>query len=222
MRLTHGNIRLLIIAAVLVSVLTWPAGAQAQEQNFSFRAHGTWTSPTGDFDLTSPEGQRITASTNQPVGFSVGIEYRPEERVGFEFSAMYARPTVDAASVLLGERTEATGELLFMPLSVAVNVHATPGRALDVYFGGSLLYAVYGDLSLSAPGEGRTFVRGHNDPGWGMHLGVDVPLGHAGWSFSAAIRYMSTNFAFTDVEDDMDFEMKFNPFVLNLGVSARF
>jgi hypothetical protein len=213
---------MLAVLAVLAAALAWPPTAHAQQQHFTFKGQGSWTSPTGEFDVSSPEGQRITASTNQPIGFSLALEYRPIERVGFEFNGMYARPTVDAASVIPGERIEASGELLFLPLSGAVNLHMTPGRRVDVYAGGSFLWAIYGDLDLVVPGEGRSFLRGHNDAGWGMHLGVDVPFGKAGWSFSAAIRYLSTDFAFTDVEDDMDFEMKFNPFVLNIGVSARF
>ena len=58
--------------------------------------------------LSSPEGQRITASANQPLGFALAIEYRPIARVGVEFSGMYARPTVDAASVFQGDRIEGT------------------------------------------------------------------------------------------------------------------
>jgi len=222
MRLTHSNVRVLAILAVLVAALAWPPAAHAQERKLSFRAQGTWTSPTGEFDLSGPEGQRIMASTDQPFGFSLAIEYRPIPRVGFELNGMYARPTVDATAVLDGESTDASGAVSFMPLSGAVNLHMTPGRRIDIYAGGSLLWAIYGDLELLVPGEGRAFLRGHSDAGWGMHLGVDVPFGHAGWSFSAAIRYMSTSYKFTDVEDDMDLEMRFDPFVLGLGVSARF
>jgi len=222
MRYTRYSVRLLVALMTVVTVLSWPSGAAAQQQPLSFKAYGTWTSPTGEFDLSSPEGQRITASANQPIGFALAIEYRPVERVGVEFSGMYARPTVDAASVFQGDRTEGSGDLLFMPLSAAFNLHMTPERAVDIYAGASLLWSVYGDLELFVPGEGRAFLRGHNDAGWGMHLGVDVPFARAGWSFSAAIRYMSTNYKFTDIEDDMDFEMRFNPFVLNIGVSARF
>ena len=222
MRFTHSSYRSLVVAIALVVALAWPGAATAQETNWTLRVQGTWTSPTGEFDLLSPEGQRVTASPNEPLGFAVALEYRPIERVGFEFSGMYSRPTIDAAAIYLDERSEASADMLFMPLSGAVNLHMTPEKAVDVYAGAMFLWAVYGDLKFVVPGDGSTFLRGDNDAGWGLQAGVDVPLGGHGWSFSAAIKYMSTNLTFTDVEDGFDFEMKFNPFVLGFGVSGRF
>jgi len=222
MRLTHSSYRSLFVAIALAVTLALPCAATAQEKNWTLRVQGTWSSPTGEFDLLGSEGQRVNFSPNQPLGFAVGLEYRPIERVGFEFSGMYSRPTIDAAAIYLDERVEASADMLFMPLSGAVNLHMTPEKAVDVYAGAMFLWAVYGDLKFVVPGEGSTFLRGQNDPGWGLQAGVDVPIGGHGWSFSAAIKYMSTNFTFTDVEDGSDFEMKFNPFVLGFGVSGRF
>lgn len=222
MRLTRNTCRSTAVAAALAIVLLWPSATFAQERRWNLRLQGTWTSPTGEFDLTSPEGQRITASPNQPLGLALALEYRPVLRVGFEFSGMYSRPDVDASSIYLGETIDASSEVLFLPLTGAVNLHMTPDKTVDVYAGAMFVWAIYGDLDLRAPGRGRAFLRGHDDPGWGMQAGIDLPLGQGGWSFSAAIKYLSTNYKFTDVDDDFDFEMKFNPFVLGFGVSTRF
>lgn len=222
MGLISQHQRLYLVAIVAATALAMPSVAPAQQQRFTVRGTGTWSYPTGDFDFTAPTGQRLIATPSNALGVAFAFEYRPVPKVGFEFGGMFARPTIDLVSLEAGERVEAEGDMWFVPWIAGVNLHMTPDRPVDIYAGVMLLYALYGDVDFVAPGLGTAFVRGNNDTGWGMQLGVDVPIGEKGWNFAASIKYLSTNYSFTEVDEGLELEMRFNPFVLGFGVSAHF
>lgn len=195
--------------AVLTIVAVAGSGAAIAQplEKVTFRGGIAFISPTSNVTI---DGSKVEVDST--IGPDVSMEYRFNERFGFEASSFYGRHDMK----LDGNKR---GKISQVPLLLTANFHFGAGK-LDFYAGPTLGYAFWGDLKL--PGGGAKLNVG-GEVVYGGSAGLDVPFNDA-WGFTAGLRYLKShptvNFGtpFPPGRHDIDV----NPLVARVGVFARF
>ena len=207
-------------AAILVLAIVLAQGAQAQgtqDPGWSARLSATTILGTagGSFD---PE-----------LGWGVGIEYRFSRRLGVELGISQADVvnSVEAGFIIAAPFT-IESRLSAMPLLAQLDIHLTPDSPVDLYLGPVVGYIRYGDLETRIRGfEGETIpvVVTPVDDGfaWGVHAGLDVPLGRSRSFFEAGISYLDAKAESSlGLAADNDLVFDIDPLVIRAGIGMRF
>ena len=58
------------------------------------------------------------------------------------------------------------------------------------------------------------------DTGWGVILGIDLPLGSSNWLLQSNLRYIDTSL--TGSTSDGRFDSDFDPLIFSIGFGYRF
>jgi len=133
------------------------------------------------------------------------------------------------------------GDISMMPISVGVNFHVMQKEKINFYVGPFISYVMYGDVKWDKRTEYATLTpddplldpltgsfsesisetsKIKSDFGFGAVIGIDVPFGSKGWTFSSSLKYLSTK-AQVD-EEGWTPEIDINPWILNIGVGYKF
>lgn len=121
-------------------------------------------------------------------GLGVSLERRLGERLGVELRAQYGRLDDDLWIGANGLAVEDDGTADFWDLSLGLNVHLTPSRALDWYAGPFVGYNdVEGAESLAFPRSLELDPEG--GVAWGLQTGLDWPFGDSPWALHVGARY---------------------------------
>ena len=199
------------LAAIGLSSEAWSADRKSM-----LRFGAGYAMPSGDLTETvSLTGQDLgngtmlafdgtmTIEPQDAAALTIGYEYRFRDRLGIDVTLLRTTPDVDGrlrgtywindstSGELLEtgplDATEGVGDLTVTPVMLGLNVHLTPKSRLDFYLAPVVGYVFYGDLDLS--GEKIAL---KPDFAWGATAGLDVPIGKGRWSFSGALRYLSS------------------------------
>ena len=82
-----------------------------------------------------------------------------------------------------------------------------------------IAFVDYDDLRFSIGSETAT-VDADDDFAWGARLGLDIPIGGAGWSLHTAVSYIDTEL---DIgTDDGRDRLSFDPLLATVGIGYRF
>lgn len=163
-------------------------------------------------------GERTMLDLGDGDGFGLGLEYRVSDLLGVELSTFFG--SADSNFKLdLGEEWEMDRESVSVrPMTLGLNFHLLrPDAPVDFYLGPTIGYVEYGSATFNTLGE--THVREFEGSfGWGVNLGLDVPLGASRWVFNANARYLDN-----DAEiDDTDLELTVDPLIFAVGFGVRF
>ena len=191
--------RIAIATAILITLFCLPATANASD--WQARLHGQWVSSSGEFFA----GQDFDDS----FGLYVGAERRLGERWGVELGLSRAelesteRFSLDFFGFSFLTQVEAVVETT--AVTVAFNYHLPSSSRADVYLAPVVGWAFVDaeletrvdiDFPFGLPGipittgESDTADLGADDSFlYGLRLGVDWPIGDAGWAFSGAVDY---------------------------------
>ncbi len=203
-----GMVALGIGALVALSGSTAQAAAPDDTKNVMRVDLGYLTSSTGH-DYASDAGM-VATKNDGTLGAGISYEYRATPLVGVETALSFYKPTVKQEVVGLNVYDE---KVRIMPLTLGVNFHLTNTEAFDLYAGPQLAYVMYGTLPNS---DGRI----KDEFTWGLHAGVDVPIGKSGWSLNGDVGYLGTK---TKVEaPGGDVELKLRPVTVKVGASWKF
>ena len=145
-------------------------------------------------------------------GFGVGVEYRVSDRLGLEFSTLFAGLQIEQAA---SAGTEAVYdlEMTMMPLTLAVPFHFGAGQGVDLFVGPTFSVIQYLDMETYAGSGGTgTGIEVDTDTSLGAAFGIDAPIGRGKWAFSAGLRYMASSPADVDLD----------PVIVTLGFAYRF
>ena len=114
-----------------------------------------------------------------------------------------------------------TGISSFVPLTLGLNYHFSSGSRVDFYAGPFLALVRYGDVDVES-GTSGVFTREavDTDTGWGVIVGLDVPLRSGNWLLQSNLRYIQTKMKGTTGDDP--FEGDFDPLILSIGFGYRF
>ncbi len=206
----------------LAALVGWSdAGAAAPKQEeggWVLRAGPMWMeSGHSDGSVIGHRGDGVSGFEPRGVGLSVAGEYRQSQRLGLEVGVLATSNGAgaryrDGRAVAVG--TSSYGSLWFGP-----NVHLTPDRAADLFFGPFLAYTARTDVGFDH--DEWAGVRIDSSFGWGAVLGVDIPVGGRGWRVCTSVRYIDTNLDGTDRNGD-PFELDVGPTAVGVGVGYRF
>jgi len=205
--------------------------ARAQDSSWTFRVHGAFLNPSGEFRLVEQDWsdgsvETVTANAHRTGGFEVALERRFSNRWGAEFGLLYAPLPLEVNDriefrqartfVVSGTATE---NVSFVPLTAGLNLHLTPGRRLDLHFGPLIGVALYSDQDFRF-GELDTTenVEIQNDFTYGARLRFDVPRGKL--SFGGALHYLRTSVRAGGRLSGNELDL--NVWILTFGVGYRF
>ncbi len=182
------------------------------DPRFTVRGFGADIRPDANaFETVAPipGGQEFT-KFEIDSGFGVGgdIEYHLGPRLGLMASliigGMDSRVEYDTCCVWeMGEES-----ISFLSLTFGPNIHLTPGRKADLYFGPFVGLVSIGGASFGLPSKNIRIDLG-DEIAIGLLLGLDIPLGGSRvWGLHLGARYYEVDEA--------------NPFLPEVGIFRRF
>jgi outer membrane protein W len=238
MSTTQNKPHLAAAALAVVLVLLFPASARADDE-WIFRIDLVGlagTDNTGGAYL-APSGAALKSNAGR--GLSLALEYRFRPRLGVEVGATFASfgSGIAVSAWPAGVNVSVRG---FVPLSAALNVHLLPENAVDLYVGPMMTYSVFSETELSSVAWPRSscatwadglcsasfaseaYTEAHNDLGFGLQAGIDIPFGDRNWGFHANVKYLDVTQRVTYAGSGQVSEVDLNPFVIGFGLSFKF
>lgn len=205
-------------------LLALPAIASAQDDGWQLRIGGVWVDPTANFLDLEIDGDRVEAGADGDFGFGLALERRFSSRLGLEIGALTAEPDLGLAATLAGFQFSASDRVEFTAVTAGLNVHLTPGRAVDLYIGPLFAYVLYGDVSLNVQTPAGTLSQNFSsddDFALGAQIGADFWFGESPWSLNLAAKYLDTSLEITDSDGEVT-DLGFEPLILSVGFGYRF
>lgn len=213
------------ISLVLLTLLAVPATASGQDDGWQLRVGGIWIDPDVDFDQLDGEGDRVEVGADSEFGLSVALERRFSSRLGFEVGAMLAEPDLAVdATFANGLQFSTNDSVSFVAVTAGLDIHLTPSKAVDVYFGPLLAYVRYGDVQIRGEVGGQTVDQSFSSDdefALGAQIGVDIEFSDGPWSIGFIARYLDTSLEVTS-DDDQTIHLGFEPVILGFGFGYRF
>lgn len=191
---------LIVFAA---AALLAPA-AHAQGTHVKIYAGPAYVAPMSDGDITI-NAIHDTIEAEKQVGWNLGVEFRPIEKIGIE--ADYVNATQD---VRFGGGT--IGDATFSPLTATLNFHLLSTRWVDLYLGPSYSYVNWGDIHLNGGGDIKT----DKTHSWGASIGLDVGIGKR-FAICGGLKYLDVDLRLNDGQ-----RADVKPLVARLGAAVRF
>jgi hypothetical protein len=190
------------------------ASPAAAETAWSVHLLACWNEP----GLEEDDGFRRIES-DAAFGWGGGLGLRFNRRLGVELGVQAASDRIDVR--VRGEETfSGHADLDFVPVTLAFDVHLTPGRRGDLFVGPVVSHVHYRDLTLATP-AGTTEIETDDDLGVGARLGFSAPLGSERWALTGRAQYLDADVDTTGPEGDRE-SFAFDPLLLALGLSYRF
>jgi outer membrane protein W len=210
-----------ILRRVVVALVGWIAltgasySGEPSESPWVLRGGALGLISTGDEAGVLQPLELDRAGTQKSVSGGIGIglelEYRVQRRIGVEFTILLG--DIESDLVLeTGELTWADSQDIgFTALTLGVNYHFIPDARTDLYVSLFLESSDYDDVTYQFPAVGRSVTRlFDDDPGFGMKVGVDVPLkrDHP-WTFAGGVRHLRG-------------PLDIKPVIISAGIGYRF
>lgn len=214
----------LFCTSLLVLALM-PHRVDAEEDRWQLRIGGVWVDSDVNFSETDSDGGRVQAGADSEIGFGVAIERRLSSRLGLEVGALYAAPDLSLdADLANGLSFNVSDSVSFTAITAGLNIHLTPDKAIDVYVGPLLGYALFGDVGFQVQTGDQTLASdfsSENEFALGAQIGADISFGDGPWSLNLAAKYLDASLKVTDDEGE-ETDLGFDPLILRVGFGFRF
>ncbi len=212
---------------MLILALTAPlATAGADDDKWRLRFGGVWVEPDPDFAEVDESGNRVEVGAGDAIGFGLAFERRFGRRLGVELGAMQAEPDILIGTGFSGgPHIDTTQGVDFRAITLALNVHLTPGKAVDLYAGPLLAHVEYGNLRLIFQDAAETVeveVSSSDHFTFGAQLGADVPFGDSAWSLNLVGRYLDSSLDVATGEQRVVQQLDVGSLIVGVGVGFRF
>jgi len=221
LRATNSRLSAAIAALVIAIAPFWSCNAQTFEPGVKLAFDLAFIDPSGDNVAAGVGPGGVNVNLDPGAGAGLRLEYRFAETLGVEFGVLGAS-TFDVTVGDLGDGLGvSTGISSFAPLTLGLNYHFSSGDRVDFYAGPFLALVRYGDVSVQTGTSGvvaREAV--DTDTGWGVIVGLDIPLGSGSWLLQSNMRYIQTNMKGTAANGTFDSD--FDPLILSVGFGYRF
>lgn len=211
-------VRTLTLFAILTTALSGQAGAR--ESSWTVRVVGLgWIPSDAMVAGRTAAAEPFRFGVSEGAGLGLALEYRLGRRWGLEGAANFADMETDFRLETGGVVLTDTDEVDVSSYSLGVNYHFTPESRAD-FFVGAFVAETFVDDSIFLTEAGRLDkVVFDDDVGYGLQLGVELPLSPGGhWSLTAGVRYILTILEgeIAGLDDDLD------PLIPWIGVGYRF
>lgn len=192
------------LAAILAAggIALAAPGAQAQDEyNWKVFISGAYVDPLSDSDVSGSE-----VSLSSEFGYEFGVEWRPVNRLGFEFAYLDVTQDVDVDGTTFGE-------IDFNPMNLTVNFHVINRSAFNWYIGPTVSFVDWGDLEV--PGQGTADI--DSETTYGASTGLTIGLGDT-FALQFGVRWLDSTAESSDLGDEVDVD----PLFATVGVAFRF
>jgi outer membrane protein W len=202
--------------------------ALAEVKGHKFRGRIIDVIPTGDFEFSEDTGEYpstqigridVFVEPDDAIGLEVGWEILFSDRMGLGLTLGVTNHDADLELCTMFGDYVINADLTYMPLTASLLFHVTPEAEVDFYIGPSLAFVFYGKYEFDDTIAGEDFEEDldtDNDLGFGVEMGLDVPIGEEGWFFTSNVKYLSTTAEVEDIEIDID------PWTIGLGFGYSF
>ena len=192
-----------IVLTVVIFALLAIAPANAQGNKFKVYAALNYVAPMGSTDLDI-ESEVDAVETTQEAGWSIGFEWRFGKWAGIELDYLQADQDIEFGGVKIAE----TG---MSPISASFNFHLVHTKIIDFYFGPTVSYVSWDDITDLETGEK---ISTDSEWGYGAQVGLDISI-----IKSVAI---VTGLRYTQLDIGADGEsLAVNPLYAKVGVAFR-
>ncbi|HEV8630582.1 MAG TPA: outer membrane beta-barrel protein [Thermoanaerobaculia bacterium] len=197
------------VLALALAVGSEPASAEGGR--WQLRMSGLATSSTTGFGF------------DPRAGIGIGLGYRLSSRIGIEIEGL----TTEVQQG--GLATESSFRMT--PLLAHLDVHFTPGHAVDFHAGAVVGYVGVGEVTtrrnIAWPlGTDTRLTRARPDDeiAWGLSLGLDVPIGGRGSFLAFGATYLDLPLEVSGEALDGGVERlgDFDPLIAHVGYGVRF
>lgn len=167
------------------------------------------------------------------AGFGLGLEYRFSPQLGVELDVSTAEIEDDLdffAIQVVPFDIETTVRVT--PVTLQLDWHLTPGRAVDLHIGPVVGWVLAGDIHVTTrgaspfPGVSRERRTTDDTLAFGAHIDLDVPLGDRGLFLAFGATYLDADLETTELEAEtgrtVESSFEFDPLLMKLGLGYRF
>ena len=169
--------------------------------------------------ITIENGDTFRADLEGGAGIGLRSEYQWSLWLGVEFG-FFSGANVD---ISIGSSNSSSLEVsTFVPYTVGLDVHLTPGTRVDLYLGPQVAWVSYSGITARyGSGSSEVDLSVDTQAGPAAILGLDILMGaRKKWMFQLNVRYFDTS-----IESDTSagrVEGDFDPPVYSLGFGYRF
>jgi len=149
---------ILVIAALAI------APAEAQGNKYKVYAAFNYVVPSGSSDLDF-DGDIDSVEAAAEAGWSLGFEWRLGKWGGLEFDYLNSSHDIEFGGVVIADTA-------MKPLSASFNFHLLHSKVVDFYFGPTISYVMWDDITLL---DGET-VPTDSEWGYGLQVGADFSI----------------------------------------------
>ena len=217
--------RTTLFCSLLLTTAILAQPAAAQDDEWRLRFGGVWVDPDVSFSDVDSDGDRVEAGADSEIGFSLALERRFSPRLGLELGALFVEPDVNISADLAdGARVTVSDGVGVTAITAGLNIHLTPDKAMDVYFGPMLGYVSFSDVGFRVQADGETLdadFSSNDEFALGAQIGADIPLGDGPWSLNLAAKYLDVSLKVTDSEGE-ETDLGFDPLILGVGIGYSF
>jgi outer membrane protein W len=181
-----------------------PAHAQ-DGSSYDFKLFGgaAYVSPLSDSSLP---GIANSVEASSEVGWEIGGEWKPSDRLGIEVAYFDATHDVEADGT-------AIGEISLRPWNVSLNFHLVDRDRFSWWVGPTVSYIDWSEVELN--GGGRLDV--DSETTFGASTGMTIGLGDT-FAFQAGLRWLDASVDSPSLPD----EVSVDPLFASVGIAFRF
>lgn len=215
-----------VFALLMSSIVIAPASADDWRVRFYGLYMDSGDQPVAVDDL----GTTVATDDSEATGFGINAEYRPGERFGLELGLARAEHDgFQASGIFPSEDVSSTDSITINMATLGGNYHFTPASRVDLHLGAFVALMDYDEVVIRYA-EGvplpvgyphRVSVDIDQDVGFGVDLGLDVPLGESAWSFYGDARYLLTTMEGTSPRAELS-STDYDPLIVAVGLGYGF
>jgi outer membrane protein W len=198
------TVRLLTVSSVVASAaVALSAASQENDQALKLFGAAVQVMPRGE---SAVAGVASSVKAADELGFELGAEWKPSQRIGIEASYLTATHDVEANGTPIGD-------IELRPLTVALNFHVLRRDNLSWYVGPTVAYIDWSGLELA----GGAVLDVDGETTFGATTGVDIDLGER-LALQLGLRWLDAA-----VESPaLPSSVSVDPLFMRVGVAARF
>jgi outer membrane protein W len=180
-----------------------PALAQENAHRFKVFGAASYVTPLSDSAVT---GVARSVEASDELGWELGAEWKPTDRIGIEASYLDATHDVEADGARIGE-------IELRPWNFALNFHVVAGDTFSWYVGPTVAYVDWSELELA---NGAT-LDVDSETTYGVTTGVDFGFGDR-LALQLGLRWLDSS-----VESpSLPSAVSVDPLFMRVGVALRF
>jgi hypothetical protein len=194
----------LAIAVLIVAIAAVPA--QAAQADYKFKIFGglSYVTPMADSEIDD-----VSFEADNELGYEIGAEWKPLNRLGFEVALVDVTNDVNANGIKVGE-------IGMQPWFITANFHIINSDRFAWYAGPTVAFVNWDDFEVDeAFGGGSSSIE--SETTFGLSTGIDLGLGEH-LAIIGGLRWIDSGAEESDSGETVDV----NPLFARVALAWRF